>query len=71
MSWDDVTLLILASFGCLTLLLTQVGEVLSKLPQIIRAWQEVQRVLRSGPDLPSAEPAALDSGDQGGDPSPE
>lgn len=47
MSWDDLSLIILAAFGCLTLLLTQVSEVLSKLPQIIRAWRQIQNELRN------------------------
>lgn len=59
MSWDNLSLIILAAFGCLTLLLTQVGEVLSKLPQIIRAWRQVRNELRSGavrhPQEPSPE----------------
>ena len=50
MSWDNVTLVILASFGCVMLLLTQTAEVLSRLPEIIRAWREVRRALRAGPD---------------------
>ncbi|MGW5353741.1 hypothetical protein ACWERV_24905 [Streptomyces sp. NPDC004031] len=48
MSWDQVTLLVLASFGCLTLLLTQIDEVLSKVPPIIRAWRRVRDELRHG-----------------------
>ena len=48
MSWDRVTLLVLASFGCVTLLLTQISEVLSKVPPIIRAWRRVQDELRRG-----------------------
>ncbi|MFK0183338.1 hypothetical protein ACIQV1_03890 [Streptomyces rubiginosohelvolus] len=47
MSWDNLSLVILAAFGCLTLFLTQVSEVLSKLPQIIRAWRQVQDELRN------------------------
>ena len=47
-SWDRVTLLVLASFGCVTLLLTQISEVLSKVPPIIRAWRRVQDELRRG-----------------------
>ncbi|WP_380284833.1 hypothetical protein [Kitasatospora purpeofusca] len=46
MSWDRVTLFVLASFGCLTLLLTQISEVLSRVPPIIRAWRRVQNELR-------------------------
>lgn len=52
MSWDNVTLVILAAFGCVMLLLTQIAEVLSKLPEIIRAWHEVQRALQGEPDDP-------------------
>ena len=50
MSWDNVTLVILAAFGCVMLLLTQIAEVLSKLPEIIRAWREVRRALQAGQD---------------------
>ncbi|CAL9319103.1 hypothetical protein [Streptomyces sp. SudanB52_2052] len=45
MEWDDISLAILAAFGCVTLLLAQVSEVLARLPQIIRAWREVRREL--------------------------
>ncbi|WP_326651364.1 MULTISPECIES: hypothetical protein [unclassified Streptomyces] len=55
MSWDNATLIILASFGCATLLLTQIAEVLSKLPAIIRAWHEVRRALQAGLDHPPGE----------------
>ncbi|MEY9990806.1 hypothetical protein ABIE67_002838 [Streptomyces sp. V4I8] len=48
MKWDDVALVILAASGCLTLLLTQVSEVLSRLPQIIRAWRQVRDELSGG-----------------------
>ncbi|CAL9404878.1 hypothetical protein SUDANB58_01523 [Streptomyces sp. enrichment culture] len=48
MKWDDVTLIILAAFGCITLLLTQISEVLAKLPQIIRAWRQVRHELSGG-----------------------
>jgi hypothetical protein len=40
--WDDVTLAILGAFGCITLLLTEVGDVLAKLPPVIRAWRQVR-----------------------------
>jgi len=52
-NWDDLSLIILAAFGCLTLLLTQIGEVLSKLPQIIRAWRQVRIELRNDTNLDS------------------
>ncbi|MFD8084274.1 hypothetical protein ACFV4F_21565 [Kitasatospora sp. NPDC059722] len=56
MSWDQVTLLVLASSGCVTLLLTQISEVLSKAPPIIRAWRRVQDELRrSGHDRSTAD----------------
>ncbi|MCZ0979412.1 hypothetical protein O1L60_10685 [Streptomyces diastatochromogenes] len=48
MSWDGITLFLLAAFGCVTLLLAQVGEVLGRLPGIIRAWREVREELRGG-----------------------
>ncbi|AYN41690.1 hypothetical protein D9753_25610 [Streptomyces dangxiongensis] len=48
MKWDDVSLVILAAFGCVTLLLTQISEVLSRLPQIIRAWRQVRQELSGG-----------------------
>ena len=47
MSWDNLSLIILAAFGCLTLVLAQIGEVLSKLPKIIRAWRQVRNELHS------------------------
>ncbi|MFJ1702183.1 hypothetical protein [Kitasatospora sp. NPDC088346] len=56
MSWDRVTLFVLASFGCVTLLLTQISEVLSKVPPIIRAWRRVRDELRpGGRDCPAAD----------------
>jgi hypothetical protein len=56
MSWDNVTLVILAAFGCVMLLLTQIAEVLSKLPEIIRAGREVRRALQEGAgDLPGVQ----------------
>ncbi len=51
MKWDDITLAILAASGCVTLLLAQVSDVLSRLPRIIRAWRRVRREL-SGTDDP-------------------
>lgn len=50
MKWDDVTLVILAASGCVTLLLTQITDVLSRLPQIIRAWRRVRQELNGGED---------------------
>ncbi|MFD0257212.1 hypothetical protein ACFXKJ_20385 [Kitasatospora indigofera] len=52
MNWDEVTLVIVASFGCVTLLLTQVNELLSKVPQTIRAWRQVRNELRGGGSRP-------------------
>ncbi|MGE7386577.1 hypothetical protein ACQKM2_13980 [Streptomyces sp. NPDC004126] len=48
MTWDRMTLALLASFGLVTLLLMQIGEVLSKLPPIIRAWRRVRDELSGG-----------------------
>ncbi|MFJ5924025.1 hypothetical protein ACIQF6_15650 [Kitasatospora sp. NPDC092948] len=58
MDWDKVSLIILASFGCLTLLLTQIGEVLSKLPPIIRAWRRVRSELDGDGDSATPGPDA-------------
>ncbi|WP_371652343.1 MULTISPECIES: hypothetical protein [unclassified Streptomyces] len=72
MKWDEVTLVILAAFGCVTLLLTQISEVLSRLPQIIRAWRQLRHELSGGtepgfrdhpagvtnPDTPSVDPSS-------------
>ncbi|MCD2465412.1 hypothetical protein MBT42_17795 [Streptomyces sp. MBT42] len=52
MSWDDIALLILAAAGCTTLLLSQAGELLSRLPALIRAWHEVRRAWRDHPETP-------------------
>ncbi|MEV6198634.1 hypothetical protein AB0M64_01520 [Streptomyces sp. NPDC051771] len=46
MSWDSVLLAVLAVSGCVTLLLTQVDDLLARLPRLIRAWRNVRRELR-------------------------
>ncbi|MFH9956175.1 hypothetical protein ACH4OX_18445 [Streptomyces roseolus] len=46
MSWDSVLLAVLAVSGCVTLLLTQVDDVLTRLPRLIRSWRNVRRELR-------------------------
>ena len=56
MKWDDVSLAVLAAFGCVTLLLTQVSEVLSRLPQIIRAWRRVRREWNGGAESGARHP---------------
>ncbi|PBC76990.1 hypothetical protein BX265_1713 [Streptomyces sp. TLI_235] len=66
MSWDRVSLIVLSAFGCLTLLLTQLGEVLGRLPQIIHAWREVRRAL-SAPDGRGTETAPVPTGGPAGD----
>lgn len=45
-SWDHVTLVILAVFGTATLLLAEVRELLVRLPDVIEAWHEVRRCLQ-------------------------
>ncbi|MET8980372.1 hypothetical protein ABZX85_32680 [Streptomyces sp. NPDC004539] len=64
MKWDEISIAILAVFGCVMLLLTQVKEVLGKLPEIIRAWRQVRRELRgtdppegSTPDAATTDPS--------------
>lgn len=64
MKWDEMTLVILAAFGCVTLLLTQITEVLSRLPQIIRAWRQVRCELNRGTDPGSRDhPETVDAPD--------
>jgi hypothetical protein len=45
MKWDDVALAILAGSGCITLLLTEISDALSKLREVIRAWHQVRQEL--------------------------
>jgi hypothetical protein len=54
-NWDDVTLVILAASGCVTLLLTEINDVLSRLPQVIRAWRQIRQEL-SGHATPPEKP---------------
>ncbi|MFD4724317.1 hypothetical protein ACFWNW_04470 [Streptomyces seoulensis] len=74
MKWDEVTLVILAVSGCVTLLLAQISEVLSRLPHIIRAWRQIRYELSAGTDPDSRDgstrttasrPLAADVGDEG------
>lgn len=58
MKWDDITLIILAASGCITLLLAQISEVLSRLPHIIRAWRQVRQELNGGTDSGLRNPSA-------------
>jgi len=53
MAWDDLLLLILAFFGALSLLLAQVGDVLARLPHIIRAWRQVRQEWSGGAEVSS------------------
>ncbi|GGR25476.1 hypothetical protein GCM10010497_29470 [Streptomyces cinereoruber] len=48
MTWDKATLFVLALFGLVILVLAQVGEVLTRLPRLIRAWRDVRNELRDG-----------------------
>lgn len=47
MKWDSLTLAILAFSGCVTLTLSQINEVLARIPPIIRAWRQVRSELGS------------------------
>ncbi len=58
-NWDKTTLIILASFGCVTLLLTQISDVLSRLPPIIRAWRRVRQELRGGAERNARDQAGI------------
>lgn len=48
MSWDSLTLFTLAGFGFLTLVITQLKELIAKLPDLIREFHAVQRALKDG-----------------------
>ncbi|MGP3927938.1 hypothetical protein [Streptomyces sp. 8N616] len=54
MTWDTVTLFILAFFGALILLLSQIQELLAKAHGVIQAWREFRECLevRSEGDEP-------------------
>ncbi|MER5563641.1 hypothetical protein ABT071_34175 [Streptomyces sp. NPDC002506] len=69
MNWDKVTLVILAAFGCITLLLAQVSDLLSRLPQIIHAWRRIRHELSSG--LDSGTRTQLPGGISQGAPTPD
>ncbi|MGY1435242.1 hypothetical protein [Streptomyces reniochalinae] len=43
MNWDAILLFILAASGVVVLILSQLHEVLDRLPALIRAWHEVRR----------------------------
>jgi len=47
MMWEEATVLIPAVFGCLTFVLTQIRELLSKVVAIIDEWHDVRRALRT------------------------
>ncbi|SEE88008.1 hypothetical protein SAMN05428954_4307 [Streptomyces sp. 2112.3] len=47
MNWDSIALLVLALSGTLSLLLSQVRDVLAKTAEVITAWQEVRRCLEA------------------------
>ena len=58
MKWDDVTLVILAASGCITLLLTEIGDVLSRLLPVVRAWRQIRQELNGSSDLGSRDRSA-------------
>ncbi|MEU4718758.1 hypothetical protein AB0G06_03925 [Nonomuraea dietziae] len=45
MNWSTLTLFMLAGFGFLTLVITQLREVLAKLPELIRMFRKVRRAI--------------------------
>ncbi|MBX7473491.1 hypothetical protein [Streptomyces sp. NPDC056132] len=47
MNWDSLALLILALSGALSLLLSQVRDVLTKVAEVIHAWRDVRQSLRA------------------------
>lgn len=58
MKLDNVTLVILAVSGCITLLLTEISDVLSRLPQLIRAWRQIRQELNGASDSGSQDRSA-------------
>ena len=58
MDWDKLMLAILAIFGCATLILMQVSDILSRLPEIIRACRSIRQELRCSTIRTSATPPA-------------
>ncbi|EDY50180.1 hypothetical protein SSCG_03169 [Streptomyces clavuligerus] len=56
-------MVILAGFGCLTLLLTQVSEILSRVPQLIRAGRQVRQEWRGAAGNGSPD-SSVDEGEQ-------
>ncbi|MFI7030150.1 hypothetical protein ACIBK1_15735 [Microbispora rosea] len=45
MNWNTLTLFMLAGFGFLTLAITQLREILAKLPELIRMFRTVRRAI--------------------------
>jgi len=56
--WDNVTLVILAASGCITLLLTEINDVLSRLTQVVRAWRQIRQELNGSSDSGSRDRSA-------------
>lgn len=53
MSWNDVLLLIFATSGAVTLLLSQIRDILLKFSEVVTAWREIRRSLPSSGDRES------------------
>lgn len=49
MSWDSITLSVLACFGTAILALSQLRELLVKVTEIVHAWHELRRSVHPGP----------------------
>lgn len=64
MNWDSITLSILAGFGALLLILSQLREVLVKISDLISAWHEVRHSIRCTPDEERAPSAAAPPSDR-------
>ncbi|MFE9900217.1 hypothetical protein [Streptomyces achromogenes] len=53
MDWDAIALSVLAAFGAVVIALSQLHDVLGKVPAIIRAWHKIRRAWReAGDDQP-------------------
>ncbi|SPT64508.1 hypothetical protein [Actinomadura madurae] len=45
MNWNNLTLFMLTGLGFLSLVITQLREVMAKLPELIRTLYEVRRAI--------------------------
>ncbi|MDA2808013.1 hypothetical protein [Nocardiopsis suaedae] len=39
-NWGDMMVMLISAFGCLTLFISQVNEILERLPRLFAAWRK-------------------------------